>query len=258
MSTEIYIGTILLERNRWARGKEPTYLISEWLSRFSRAGFDGMELWENHAALASSAELAALQESAFPVAVFNSYTAFGATDNISRQEAARLATLLNARGVKFNLGREAAHKDLYVQNALAWREQLPPGTRLLCECHGGTIMEDPQVAKEVFAAWEDDAFQAIVHPFTTDTETLREWFAHLGPRITHAHVQLRDASGVMQRLDRQPKVVKERLHLMREEGFSGSFALEFTEGTGSPTESTETLFSSAIADLNYLREHLTW
>lgn len=253
MSTEIYIGTVLLERNRWARGKKPTYLVSEWLARFAQAGFDGIELWENHAALASPDELTALQESAFPVAVFNSYTAFGASDEPSRQEAARLATILKARGLKFNLGAEAAQKDLYVRNALTWKGQLPPGTRLLCECHAGTIMEDPQVAKKVFDVWEDEAFQAIVHPFTTDSATLRQWFSHLGPRITHAHVQLRDASGAVQRLERQPEVVKDRLHIMKEEGFSGSFSLEFTEGTSSPDESPEMLFSSALADLQCLR-----
>ena len=59
MKTEIYIGTILLERNRWTRDKKPTCLVSEWIPRFKEAGFDGMELWENHAALASSTELKA-------------------------------------------------------------------------------------------------------------------------------------------------------------------------------------------------------
>ena len=46
---KIYIGTILLEVNRWTAGKEPSYLVSEWVERFAEAGFDGMELWQFHA-----------------------------------------------------------------------------------------------------------------------------------------------------------------------------------------------------------------
>jgi sugar phosphate isomerase/epimerase len=257
VKTDIYIGTILLERNRWTREKKPTYLVSEWIPRFAEAGFDGMELWENHAALASSTELKLLQESGLPITVFNSYAAFDAEGEAAREEAVRLTSFVNARAVKFNLGKEAGEKDLYIENALKWKQQLPPGTRLLCECHAGTIMEDPKVAKEVFAAWEDKAFQAIIHPFTTDLPVLREWFAHLGPRITHAHVQLRDASGTMQRLERQPEEVGNALRLMKEEGFCGSFTLEFTEGTRAPSESVEQLFASAVADLHFLREHWT-
>ena len=60
----------------------------------------------------------------------------------------------------------------------------------------------------------------------------------------------------MQRLERQPEVVNERLRVMREAGFAGSFTLEFTEGTSSPDESMEALFDAALADLCYLRECL--
>jgi sugar phosphate isomerase/epimerase len=257
VKTEIYIGTILLERNRWTRDKKPTCLVSEWIPRFKEAGFDGMELWENHAALASSTELKALEESSFPVSVFNSYATFDDAGQAAREQAARLTSLLKARAVKFNLGNNVNDKDLYIESALKWKQQLPPGTRLLCECHAGTIMEDPKVAQEIFAVWEDEAFQAIIHPFTTDLKALREWFTCLGPRITHAHVQLRDTSGTMQRLERQPEAVKNALRLMKEEGFSGSFTLEFTEGTRAPSESMEQLFTSAVADLRFLREHWT-
>ena len=62
----IYIGTILLELNRWGSPKTPTYRVSEWLDRFQEAGFDGMELWEYHATLCPSEELAALEASTFP------------------------------------------------------------------------------------------------------------------------------------------------------------------------------------------------
>ena len=46
--SDVYIGTILLEANRHRPGKVPTYLVSQWSQRFVQAGFDGVELWENH------------------------------------------------------------------------------------------------------------------------------------------------------------------------------------------------------------------
>ena len=36
----IYIGMILLEKNRWGT-REPSYRISDWVGRFTNAGFDG-------------------------------------------------------------------------------------------------------------------------------------------------------------------------------------------------------------------------
>ena len=60
----------------------------------------------------------------------------------------------------------------------------------------------------------------------------------------------------MQRLERQPEAVKNALRLMKEEGFSGSFTLEFTEGTRAPSESMEQLFTSAVGVLRVLR--LDW
>ena len=40
---------------------------------------------------------------------------------------------------------------------------------------------------------------------------------------------------------------------MRDEGFEGSFTLEFTKGTGEPDESIEGLWQAALADLHSLQ-----
>ena len=143
--------------------------------------------------MASPPELEALSASPVQVAVLNTYAGFDDDAEPSRRQAAELARRLGAGGVKFNLGPEPAHRDEYVRNALAWRERLGPDVRMLCECHGGTIMETPAAAAEVFARWEHRQFQAIVHPFSCPPDKLAEWFDRLGPRITHAHVQMRDA-----------------------------------------------------------------
>ena len=58
------------------------------------------------------------------------------------------------------------------------------------------------------------------------------------------------------RLDRSPARVREALHIMDEEGFQGSFTLEFTEGTRAPNENMENLWHAALSDLHFLRENL--
>lgn len=255
-SGEVYIGTILLERNRWAPGKRPSCRVSEWLGRFAEAGFDGTELWENHAALCPAEEIEALEESSFPVAVYNSYVSFSDSGGAERSRAAALARRLRAAGIKFNLGKDPSQRETYLRNLRAWRSVLPENVRMLCECHGGTIMEDPVRAKEVLDELGDGSCQAIVTPFSHDLEELRTWFECLGRSITHAHVQMRGEDGKLARLDRKPSFVKEALHVMLEEGFKGTFTIEFTEGVGTADEDIEGLFRAAARDLSFLKTQL--
>lgn len=81
----VYLGSILLEPNRWPDRPEATYSrlrqltriaqgppfiqVSNWLQRAKADGFDGVELWENHALLCSDAEFAKLCQPALPMAV---------------------------------------------------------------------------------------------------------------------------------------------------------------------------------------------
>jgi len=249
---KIYIGTIALERNRWGGGRVPTYLVSEWLGRFSQAGFDGMELWENHAALRDEPELAALAAGPVPVSVFNSYTGFDDDAAETRARAAELATRFDAAGVKFNLGHEPHRRDAYVRNAVAWAERMPAHTRMLCECHGGTIMEDPDVAREVYAEWPGPRWQAIVHPFGGHpVEELHRWFETLGSDIiTHAHVAIAGEG------EERREYLKQGMEVLRKHSYRGSYTIEFTLGTGAPDEEIEAMFTNALADLALLRKEL--
>jgi len=249
---KIYIGTIALERNRWGNGRVPTYLVSEWAERFRQAGFDGMELWENHAAMRDEPELAAIQAGPVPVSVFNSYTGFDDDASETRARAAELATRFDAAGVKFNLGHEPHRLAAYVRNAVAWSELMPAQTRMLCECHGGTIMEDPDVARKVYNQWNGPRWQAIVHPFSGHPiEDLRRWFDTLGSDIvTHAHVAIAGEG------DERRECLAQGMEVLREYGYRGSYTIEFTLGTGAPDEEIETMFTNALADLALLRKEL--
>jgi len=252
---KIYLGSVLLEPNRHKPGRRPTVRVSEWAARFAADGFDGIELWENHAALCPSEELERLGSLPLPVAVFNSYCGFEDAGEADRRRAAELTKRLRASGVKFNVGKDAALRDIYLKNAREWAGWFPEGVKLLCECHPGTIVETPEPAAAFFAELPSDRFEIIVHPFR-ELDVLREWFRRFGSRIAHSHVQLREEGkkGFL-RLDRNPGFVKETLKIVREEGYTGSFTLEFAEGTNAPEERIEDLYQNALRDLRVLKEN---
>ena len=72
IQNKIYIGTVGLDRTRWG-SRQPSIMVSDWLSRFKADGFDGVELWEFHFARADEREQERLVAEAAPVAVYNSY-----------------------------------------------------------------------------------------------------------------------------------------------------------------------------------------
>lgn len=248
----VFIATVLLESNRWKAGKEPTYRVSDWLQRFAAAGFDGIELWENHALKASQEEVERLANAMPPVLIFNTYATFGPEADPLREQAAQLATQLNVDGIKFNVGSDPALFDVYVERVLEWRRTVPEHIRPLCECHPGTVLEQPEQAAKAFSRWREAGIGAIFHPFNLDADSLKSWFDHLGDAIVHAHVQL-NRDGRMQSLSSHREYVAANVQLMRAHGFTGSFALEFTAGIGAG-ESMEQLFANACDDMKVLQE----
>jgi hypothetical protein len=181
--TPIYLASILLEPNRWKAGKEPSYEVSAWLDKIRAAGFDGIELWENHYLKASSDEQEALRGASVPIRLFNTYAAFTATggaDEDARRKAADATAALKAGAVKFNAGNDPKRTTEYLETAVQWARLLPPNTRLICECHPGTVLETPEAAEKAFHEhWRDERFQAIVHPFSTPLPVLKEWMKRL-------------------------------------------------------------------------------
>lgn len=255
MNTPILLGSILLEPNRWTADKAPSLRVSDWAERAREAGFDGIELWENHYLRADATERARLQASPCPVLIFNSYAAFEPDDRVGRERAREAAGDLGATGVKFNLGADPAQTPYYLETIAFWAQAFPPSARLLCECHPGTVLETPEAAAKAFAAWTDARLQAIVHPFNAKSDALQMWLAALGNRITHAHVQTRTDNNQIVRLDRRAREVRSALALLKDHGFDGSFTVEFTEGTRTANDRPDVLWENAVADLQFLWEH---
>ena len=252
---DLYMGTILLDANRWARPKAPSFKVSEWAERLKAAGFDGMELWEYHATLCGPEELAALEASPLPVSVYNSYATMDDAGRQDRERATALAKQLGAKGIKFNMGKSPDGWDAEMTNLGRWRSRVPGDIRLLCECHPDTIVEDVADARRFFSELGMEGFGIIIHPLNR-LETLQPWFDAFGPDVVLAHLQMRtsDGDGPRIRFDRRPERAREAVRIMREASFSGSCTFEFTEGMSRQGEDIEELFRNALLDLAFWKE----
>jgi sugar phosphate isomerase/epimerase len=259
-ASPIYLASIALEPNRWRPGRIPSMRASAWSERARAAGFDGWELFENHYVLAPPEERDALRSSAaaLPVRVFNSYAAFDDTGSASRVAAAEAVRALDAPAMKFNVGNDPAQLDESLRAIEATAKQLGENARLWCECHPDTWFEEPErlidaATKHDWSTWP---FDVIIHPFLFGPEKIVQWGRLLGPRLRHAHVQMRahhDPTRFLQLADDAPRA-RECLTALALIGFEGSFSIEFTSPTSTPDDAPEKLFLAACRDLEFLRE----
>lgn len=252
---EILMGSILLDVNRWGNPKAPTYEVSAWADQFKDVGFDGVELWEYHATLCSDSEREKLAKDSFLSTLYNMYSDFNDASESGRQSAAEMIKKLGSRGVKFNVGKDPNLRNDYLKNLRAWREAVPDSCTLMCECHPGTIVEEPEAAKAFFDDLGMEGWEVMVHCFIPEQDVLQRWFDQFGNKVTHAHVQMRDDQRNIMRLDEDPNRAQAALKLMYDAGFSGSYTVEFAKGTREPGENMDDLWTAAKADLAFLQAH---
>jgi sugar phosphate isomerase/epimerase len=246
---KIYLGTVALEPKRWSGDGSMVCRVSEWLEQIAAAGFDGIELWENHGVLASESDRETLRRSKVPVTVLNSYVTFDEAGVSRRHDVAGVIRDLGARAVKFNVSRNPATVDRELDAAVAWGA-LMPGVGLWCECHGGTPLQEPRDAARLLATRPE--IGVIVHAFSTSN--LDEWIRLLGPRIVHVHSQHRADNRGFVRLREIPDLVRERVSMLKADGFGGSITIEFTEGVCKAPENLAATFAATCDDLAFLRE----
>ena len=251
---EIYIGTILLEKNRW-RKEPPAIKVSQWLNRFAEDAFDGVELWERHYTEASKEKRESIVSGPLPIAVYNTYVAFCDDSCDQRYLAAKAAHNLKATAIKYNLGNDISRKDEYIRNLRSFKSALPDGCRLLCECHSGTIMHDPLVASDILDELSDSCYQTIVHGFS-DPEATAMWLSHLKDRITHVHVSIRNSRSLNTTLRESSTKAAQCIAALKEGGFRGTYTLEFAKGLRNEDENSEDEYAAARDDLAFLREAL--
>lgn len=251
--TDINLGTIVLEPNRWfgvTQDQWGTTTISEWLDRIGAAGFDGIELWEPHFRDATHEEQQAIIDHPLPVAVYNTYVSFDEDDDRDRLGVVDAIKRTGARKVKWNTGpeRDEASISAYAERLARWAAALP-GIELVCECHDGSAMDDPVVAADVLA----NGSSALFHTHD-DLDLIRSKFDAYGDRISHVHVN-HLFTGSPKLADIRPEVA-EKVDLVRGLGFTGSWTLEFVHGTGGDHDEPEPMFAQAIDDLAVLRDLL--
>lgn len=240
----IYLSTVLLEKNRW-RSRVPSFRVSAWSKHIAEAGFDGIELWENHLLLADAIERHAVRAGPAPIQILNTYCGFDDGSADARAASAELAQFLNVSAVKFNFGNDRSQAKKYIENLRAWREKLPEGCRLLCECHPYTILEEVDDAAKILEPLQGE-IEIIVHAFGNSDETeLRRWFDAFGTAVTHVHAVLKDKTHAA-----------ERLELLQQYGFNGTYSIEFCEGVAEPPEDMAELLANAAADLQFLRKEI--
>lgn len=254
-----YLATVALEPNRWKRGEKrvPTVPMSHFSPRARTAGFAGWELWEDHYHLVSEGEQAALIEGKLPVRVFNTYFIPG-VDEDSRRAAVNAAITAfgsNLHAVKFNLGKTGTDAKAQIAAALVWANELPAHVRLLCECHPGTVIEEPKEAAKAFRQWPAERFGAIVHPLSKGPEKLQAWFDALPGRIEHLHIQTRQEDTPFVPVQELESTVRTAWEVLRNVGFRGTAAMEFVSGIGQPHEAPASLLEQAISDFQWLRAY---
>jgi sugar phosphate isomerase/epimerase len=240
---DIYLATVLLEKNRWS-SRVPSITLAEWLPRIKEAGFDGVELWENHVLDRPEALAYITDGGCRPVKVFNTYLTF-ADDAPERIDAvAGAITALKAPAVKFNVNGGCT-LDQHREQLLAFAERLPSGCRMLCECHGGTPLEDLTVAAAFLDSLPSERFGAILHGFGEPGDVLARYNT-LKRHVAHIHVQTRGDEKTDGSFEANAKN-------LRDAGFTGGWSIEFVKSTAQPDELIETAFKEACADLRDLR-----
>jgi len=248
---DISLGSIALEVNRWS-SRNPSYSVSGWIPKIKAAGFDGLELWENHVLLAEG-EAEKIAASGFPVSVYNHYGLFtNDKEEIAKRDmAVKMIKTLGTKAVKYNIGNNPELLAEYKENVLAFASALPEDCVLLCENHAGTLLETDDAIESFFDGLCPHRFALVIHPFG-EPEELRQRFIRFGERIAHIHSQLSRGDERI-RLDRWPERVMACFDIMKEYGFSGGFTVEFTELTSAPGENIEDLFTNAVLDLEFIR-----
>ncbi len=256
----ILLGTVAIEPNRWGTldpSRAPRTQLADWLPAIAGAGFDGLEVWEEHLTAADDGGDAVLS-GVLPVSILNTYESLDDADPIGRRTVADWVRRSAAPAVKFNVGNDPTAAGLYAERISEWLTDLPAATSLLCECHAGiSIAEDPEIAATIFAAAGPvDRLGAIVHTHET-ADHLRARFDAYGDRIRHVHVNYLDVA------DRRVPLLADRrddlaakVDLLRSLGFSGTWTIEFVDGILSDRDVPGLLVAQAIEDLAVLRSVL--
>ncbi len=245
---DVYLATICIEQFRWAKPKRSSVDLDACIPRIAEAGFDGIELWEFHAdklgedELARARDLAA--EAGCPVTVLSTYVETVPTDEngAHRRRLNDIARVLGVEAYKYNITGEA--RDEAVRFVKDWAAETD--ALFLCECHGGTMMEDPAAAAEVIRELGPERFPSILHTLVAGDEEFEKDLALKGDLLGYVHVH--SAGSHRER-------IAERVKRIGEAGLTLTWSIEFSPPVYEKGDN-ETCFAAAVEDMKFLRECL--
>ncbi len=250
---EVLLGTVAIEPNRWGTiraDRSPSVDLAAWFERIAALPIEGIELWEGHL---PSLERAAAAD-APPVRVLSSYVSFDDPDPGARRAVAADARRCGAPAVKFNVGSDVGAEAAYADRLAAWVDDLGERVTAICECHAGTIADDPSVAARILDVGGPPArLQALVHTHD-DADLIAAEFEAFGERITHVHVNHLDPATLQHPpLGEVQDALGRTVDHLRTLGFHGSWTLEFVNGLLTDRDRPGALLDQAGDDLAVLR-----
>ena len=263
MDGRILLGTVAIEPARWARREPPSgaagerqpIVLIDWMDSIAAAGFDGIELWEQHLLSADPVDRRSILEHDLPIDIWNSYASLDDDDPAQRSAIGAHAAHAGAHAIKYNVGNDLCSLEAYAERIASWLDDLPDSIRLLCECHHDiSIAERPEIAATIFdRAGPASRVQAIVHTHEADDQ-LRARFDAYGDRISHVHVNFLDFnSQTAPPLSLVADRLESRVELLSSLGFGGSWTIEFCHGLMTSDDRPAFLIQQAAADLVVLR-----
>ncbi len=203
----LLLHTIALEPNRWQAEKPPAYLLRELLAPIAGAGFHFVELWQNHFARATHAEIRGISQQAgdlglsFPVAgIYPSLDLSGGEWDRHMKEMEEIldrALLLGSSTVKIFVGRKdrsqlgqpeyetSVRSLIHLTRIASARMMVVAG-----EIHENTLFSSVASATEVLRDVGDQHFRICFQPldFTSTDATLSAYDA-LREYVVHLHLQ---------------------------------------------------------------------
>lgn len=252
--SEIYLGTICMEKNRWAEGRNPTYAVSDYVKKAIDDGFYGMELWQYHYTLATEEEREKLKASGIPF-VFNTYISFEKRDDETFKLIGDAVKALGAKAIKYNLGplnAENINISAQIENLKRFAEYLPPDVKLLSECHGNTVMEEPEMAAEILSKLDKERYGAMIH-LKTELDFADRCYAAYGDRIWHIHCANYKGWDIgFVHINDGTDFAESYINYHKSKGFNGSFTIEFVNFEDTP----EAHYKNAVNDMKHIKKFI--
>jgi sugar phosphate isomerase/epimerase len=273
----ILLNTIALEPNRWTAGKVPYRPLVELLGPIARAGFDALEVWQNHAVLLDDAGLETLRETAdrecLAMPVLGMYPAFHLEGRERDEEKARwdrmvrIMDTLGARVLKLMPGRVASADltgDLWDQSVAFVQEALDRtadrGFPVPLEMHGGTVADSAESVLRFIGAVGSDRLKVCFQPMGfADTDGTIAIYDALAPHVMHMHVQGR-AGDRMAALEESDIDYSRVLRRIFRGGFDGYVSIEFVRDcvVESPEQlNVEKVLANAARERQFIRRQIS-